>query len=602
MFSLWVINERGEQYELTHQQDKFIVSEVDGLGYPVNNINISPAVNVDGGRYNSAHLNTRNIVITVHFVGYNIETRRHELYKMLPAKSKVKVMYKCKERHVYTDGYVENIDVPIFVKHEIAQISILCPDAYWHDFSTIVGQTSYSLAMFKFPEGFPEQGETISVRYDNPVCRMQNRGDAAVGFKCDLTIDEAILETRTCIARIQQYTPNFYQIYVPFPTAWYPDGDRFMRIYKNGELMPHTEYARYWIDYAAGSGRDRDLMLSLTHQARTGDVISVQTRETYQGTEQRDYISGWQSCQLFQPLYHSDGFLIQKPSWYDGSSYIDIQLMGAMRFNGEINPETIHSVPDTRWSWEVITQDGVEYISVKYTYDYPQSYNEANLQVEIYGDETVMTERIIHQQDVAVGYTNFTRYRPDSLGTFDSDIGKIRLFKTWETNTLSPLFPNGEQYTIVDAIPAVETYGEDDSYPPTDFVYLFTEEPIETPTREQFIMPMDGETDIRGWTDLQLNIGLGAVTGVKVTNTTTGEYFEFPNLMFNYYTQPISISTESGNLYATAHFNTDIPILYDFTGKFFKLQPGVNILEVTATGNQEYLHGEFKASQLWAGV
>ena len=120
MFSLWVQNERGETYELTHQPDKFIVSEVDGLGYPVNNINISPAVNVDGGRYNSAHLNTRNIVITVHFVGYNIETRRHELYKMLPAKSKVKVMYKCKERHVYTEGYIENIDVPIFVKHEIA--------------------------------------------------------------------------------------------------------------------------------------------------------------------------------------------------------------------------------------------------------------------------------------------------------------------------------------------------------------------------------------------------------------------------------------------------------------------------------------------------
>ena len=62
MFSLWVQNERGETYELTHQQDKFIVSNVDGLGYPVNNINISPAVNVDGGRYNSAHLNPETLL------------------------------------------------------------------------------------------------------------------------------------------------------------------------------------------------------------------------------------------------------------------------------------------------------------------------------------------------------------------------------------------------------------------------------------------------------------------------------------------------------------------------------------------------------------
>jgi predicted phage tail component-like protein len=601
VFSLWVQNDRGDTYELTHQQDKFIVSEVDGLGYPVNNLNISPAVNVDGGRYNSAHLNTRNIVITVHFVGYNIETRRHELYKMLPAKSKVKVMYKCKERHVYTEGYVENIDVPIFVKHEIAQISIICPDAYWHDFSTIVGQTSYSLATFKFPEGFPEQGETISVRYDNPVCRMQNRGDAAVGFNCKLTIDAAILEEQTCTARIMQYNPNFHQIYVPFPADWYPDGDRFMRVYKNGTLMQPTEYDRYWINYAASSGRPRDLMLSLTHEARTGDTISVQTREQYQGSESREYLSGWQSCSQFMPLYHSDGFLIPKPSWYDGSSYIDIQLTGAMRFNGEINPETVHAVPDTRWSWEVITQDGNEYISVKYTDEYPAVYNEGNLQAAIYGDETVTTERIIRRQDVTVGYNNFTRYRPDIIDTFDSNIGKIRLFKTLEEAALSQLFPNGEQYTIVEVVSATETYGEGGTYP-TDFVYLFTDEPIETLTREQFIMPKDGVTDIREWTDAQINTGLGAVTGVRVTNTTTGEYFEFPDLMFGYFTQPISVSTETGNLYATVNFDTDIPILYAFSGKFFKLQPGVNILEVTATGNQEYLHGEFRASQLWAGV
>jgi hypothetical protein len=71
--------------------------------------------------------------------------------------------------------------------------------------------------------------------------------------------------------------------------------------------------------------------------------------------------------------------------------------------------------------------------------------------------------------------------------------------------------------------------------------------------------------------------------------------------MFSYFTQPISVSTETGNLYATVNFDTDIPILYAFSGKFFKLRPGVNILEVTATGNQEYLHGEFRASQLWAG-
>lgn len=600
MFSLWVKNDRGDTYELTHQQDRFIVSEVDGLGYPVNTVNISPAVNVDGGRYNSAHLNTRNIVITVHFVGYNIETRRHELYRMLPAKSKVKVMYKCKERHVYTEGYVENIDVPIFVKHEIAQISIICPDSYWHDFSTIVAQTSYSLAMFKFPEGFPEQGETISVRYDNPVCRMQNRGDAAVGFKCKLTIDDEILEHQTCYSLLMRYTPNFYSIYVPFPADWYPDGDRFICVFKNGVLVPQSEYHKFWINYTTSSGRPRDLRLVLEHSSSPDDVISVQTREYYQGRASREYVSDWESYQNFDPVFHPDGFLIPKPAWYDGSSYIDVQLDGAMKLNWEINPETVHPVPDSRWSWQIVTQDGTDYIAVTYTEEFPQQYNEANLRVSIYGDEAVTMERTIHRQDVTVGYSNFIRYRPESISTFDSTIGKIRLFKTWEKSTISPLLPNGEQLTITEMVQATQTEDDDDT--PVDYVYIFTADPVETPIREQFIMPIDEETDIREWTDAQINAGLGAVTGIRVTNTTTGEYFEFPDLMFNWYTQPISISTETGNLYATVYFDTDIPILYAFSGKFFKLQPGVNILEITATGNQEYLHGEFTASQLWAGV
>lgn len=605
MFSLWVQNERGETYELTHQPDKFIVSEVDGLGYPVNNINISPAVNVDGGRYNSAHLNTRNIVVTVHFVGYNIETRRHELYKMLPAKSKVKVMYKCKERHVYTEGYVENIDVPIFVKHEIAQISIICPDAYWHDFGTIVGQTSYSLAMFKFPEGFPEQGETISVRYDNPVCRMQNRGDAAVGFTCKLTIDYSLFEHRTCYSRNVIRSPQHHsEIYVTFPQSWYPDGNRFLRIYKNGNLIPDSEYSLYWIHYEAGSGRDRDLRIVMNNEnaVNIGDVISVQTRETYQGSESRGYVSDWESCQQFQPLFHSDGFLIPKPSWYDNSSYIDVQLAGAMRFNWEINPETVHPVPAERWSWAPVTIDGNDYISVKYLDDYPSTHNEANLQAAIYGDEVVTMERIIHRQDVTVGYHNFVIYRAGDV-YFDSSIGKLRMFKTWDENTISAMLPNGEQATITGTVSATMTYG-DDTYYPVAIVFVNTEEPLEENWYNlQFVMPMDGETDIRGWTDEEINIGLGAVTGVKVTNTTTGEYFEFPDLMFDVFTQPITVSTESGNLYAKVTYTSqEIPILYDFTGSFFKLQPGVNILEITATGNQEYLHGEFTASQLWAGV
>jgi hypothetical protein len=273
-----------------------------------------------------------------------------------------------------------------------------------------------------------------------------------------------------------------------------------------------------------------------------------------------------------------------------------------MRFNGEINPETVHTVPTTRWEWNLRTIDGNEYIAIKYTDDNPAVYNEGNLQAAIYGDEEATDVRIIHQQDVTVGYHNFVIYRAGET-YFNSDIGKLRLFKTWDENTISAMLPNGEQATITGTVSATMTYG-DDTYFPVAIVFVLTENPLdENSYKLQFVMPMDEETDIRGWTDEQINIGLGAVTGIKVTNTTTGEYFEFPDLMFDIFTQPITVSTEDGNLYAKVKYTSqEIPILYAFSGSFFKLQPGVNILEVTATGNQEYLHGEFTASQLWAGV
>ena len=50
----------------------------------------------------------------------------------------------------------------------------------------------------------------------------------------------------------------------------------------------------------------------------------------------------------------------------------------------------------------------MNYISVKYTYDRPVDIQRGQpARPAIYGDEYVTTVRIIHQQDVTVGYKNF---------------------------------------------------------------------------------------------------------------------------------------------------------------------------------------------------
>lgn len=584
MFSLWVINERGEQYELTHQQDKFIVSEVEGLGYPVNNINISPAVNVDGGRYNSAHLNTRNIVITVHFVGYNIETRRHELYKMLPAKSKVKVMYKCKERHVYTEGYVENIDVPIFVKHEIAQISILCPDAYWHDFVTISGQTSYSLAMFKFPEGFPEEGETVSVRFDNPVCRMVNRGDAAVGFHGKITIETDTLPTLYMLEQQESPQEKVGTVYLPFPAVWYPDGDRYIVILHNGVKIT-SGFTQAWVTYGGTTGRD--MMLEFSGGLNVGDTISAETRETYQGRSEREYSSDWQSWQAFRTDY-SGPYTFLVPSWYAGGTETSVVMTGTRLISGEPNPDTIHNVPATRWSWEIVEDGGEEFIAVTYSGYDPFGDNETVLRVTVTGDEEVTKERVVHRKIMIVSYPDRFYFSPEDCNNFDITKDRLRLYMA-DTELSGWRYESAEISTS----------------PGVNFECVWLPTQITSALTEQFIYSAAHDIDIRSWTDQQLNEGLQIVDGLRITNTTTGEYLDLSGRQFRNH-DVIELNTVPGDLYITlteSFYSTPgESLLYAFSGAFFKFQPGANILEITANTNIALASGEFDAQQLWAGV
>lgn len=584
MFTLSIQNERGETYELTRLTDRFIVTEVDGIGYPVNNINISPAVNVDGGRYNSAHLNTRNIIITVHFVGSDIEARRHELYRMIPVKSRVKVMYRCRERNLYTEGYVEIIDVPIFVKHEIAQISIICPDSYWHDFVTISGQTSYSLAMFKFPEGFPEQGETISVRYDNPVCRMVNRGDAAVGFHGKITIDTDTLPTLYMLEQQESPQEKVGTVYLPFPAAWYPDGDRYIVILHNGVKIT-SGFTQAWVTYGGTTGRD--MMLEFSGGLNVGDSIYAETRETYQGRAERYYSSGWQSWQEFRTDY-SGPYTFLVPSWYAGSTETSVTLEGTKMVNWEPDLDTIHSVPDTRWSWEIVQEGGENFIAVTYTGYNPSGDNETVLRVTVTGDEEVTKERVVHRQTLIVSYPDRFYFSPEDRNNFDITKDRLRLYMA-DTELSGWSYESAEISTS----------------PGVNFECVWLSTRITSTLTEQFIYSAAHDIDIRSWTDQQLNAGLQIVDGLRITNTTTGEYLDLSGKQFRNH-DVIEFNTAPGNLYIklteSVYSTPGESLLYAFSGAFFKLQPGANILELTANTNILLVSGEFDAQQLLAGV
>lgn len=146
------------------------IRKIDGLGPVKANINTTPIVTGDGAIYNSARAENRNIVITLGFVnesniGLNlIEDVRLKSYKMFPLKSMVKFEIETDRRNLYTYGYVESNEPDIFSQDETAQISIICPNAYFTSKEKRDISLNLLRSTFKFPfEVIEEKVDGINI-------------------------------------------------------------------------------------------------------------------------------------------------------------------------------------------------------------------------------------------------------------------------------------------------------------------------------------------------------------------------------------------------------------------------------------------------------
>ena len=113
--------------ELTRPElSGFIITSIDGLG-PVNaTINTTDIATTDGALFNSARVSTRNIVLSVRYLGTVIEDIRQLSYKYFPVKKKVNLVIETDNRSLEIEGYVESNEPDIFSKEESAAISIVC--------------------------------------------------------------------------------------------------------------------------------------------------------------------------------------------------------------------------------------------------------------------------------------------------------------------------------------------------------------------------------------------------------------------------------------------------------------------------------------------
>lgn len=141
----------------------FVITSIEGLGPVKSNINTTDLASNDGALYNSARLETRNIVFDIVFLEHStIEETRQLTYKYFPIKKPVTLVFKVDNREAMTLGYVESNEPTIFSEREGCQISIICPDPYFY--STGEGGTTVTVFSGVQPNfQFPFSNESLLI-------------------------------------------------------------------------------------------------------------------------------------------------------------------------------------------------------------------------------------------------------------------------------------------------------------------------------------------------------------------------------------------------------------------------------------------------------
>lgn len=153
--SLTVTNSIGESLtlELTRPDKSGIaIKSINGLGTPDFNVNMTPFGSSDGSILGSVKAESRTIIITV-WPQFNpmVEDSRQLLYRYFQVKKPIELSVLGDNRALMIEGYVESITPNIFDNPETVQISVVCPDPYFHK---IFMEDTYFFGMvplFEFP-------------------------------------------------------------------------------------------------------------------------------------------------------------------------------------------------------------------------------------------------------------------------------------------------------------------------------------------------------------------------------------------------------------------------------------------------------------------
>ena len=188
MYEASIQNVNGEVLLLTGNEAVYQVLGIQGLNPPKAQINTTTIVGLDGAKFNSAKLETRNIVITIKING-DVETNRLKLYSYFITKQWCKFFYSNDTLDVSIEGYVDSVECDYFTNNEVAQISIICPFPYFKSVDEIITNVSNSIGLFVFPFSI-NSGEPIpfSSYVSNRITNIYNGSESETGVIIEIDV------------------------------------------------------------------------------------------------------------------------------------------------------------------------------------------------------------------------------------------------------------------------------------------------------------------------------------------------------------------------------------------------------------------------------
>lgn len=155
MFRLTIERLRdGESLVMTQNEDKWQLTEVDGLEVPEIDISNYEVASMDGVRISSIRMPDRDIIVTIALKG-NVDDNRRQIHNLMRVRSVMRLHFVTDSRRVYIDGYLKSIISNRFSELTMMDLTFNCPDPYFKDEFGVQANMSREYGQWVFPFPFP---------------------------------------------------------------------------------------------------------------------------------------------------------------------------------------------------------------------------------------------------------------------------------------------------------------------------------------------------------------------------------------------------------------------------------------------------------------